>query len=266
MNGADPQNLTPYSDVNGVLARLAGALAAIFGERLVGLYLTGSLTYGDFDPASSDIDFVAVLMEPMAARDRHQVKAMHERIGAAYPVWKERIEGSYVTTEMLASEQPPRQPRPYFNGGDLWEPDPVYGQEWIMNGYVLHERGIAIVGPDPKTVFRAIGPTAHRRASIRSLHDQWEPLLTDASILRSSHHQAYATLSICRILYSAENDGVASKRVASQWATRRYGEPWRALIAKAEKWHHGEELDDAGAVLDFIRFALREVADQPRSG
>lgn len=257
----DAQNLTPYSHVNGVLTRLSDELRTIFGERLVGVYLTGSLTYGDFDAASSDIDFIAVLREPMTARERREVKAMHERISAAYPSWRSRIEGSYVTAAMLASEQPPQQPRPYFNSGKLWEPDPPYGQEWIMNRYVLHECGISIVGPDPKAVFRPISRGSYRRASIRSLHEEWEPLLTDASLLRSSHHQAYVTLTVCRILHTAQSDGVASKRAASRWAKRQYGQTWRSLIEKAEQWRHGEELDEAGTVLDFIRFALREVPD-----
>lgn len=256
--------MTPYADVNGILARLSDDLCRIFGKRLIGLYLTGSLSYGDFDAASSDIDFIAVLREPMSARDRLDVKAMHDRIGAAYPVWRKRIEGSYVTTEMLASEEPPQQPRPYFNGGALWEQDPHYGQEWIMNGYVLHECAIAVIGADPKTVFRRISHDSYRRASIRSLHEEWKPLLTDASLLRSSHHQAYVTLTVCRILHTAKNEGMASKRAASRWVKRHYGQTWRGLIEKAENWRHGDELDLTGALLDFIRFAVRELAGESR--
>ncbi len=47
--------MTPYPDVNGVLAPLADDLRAIFSQRLVGVYLTGSLTYADFAFGSSDI-------------------------------------------------------------------------------------------------------------------------------------------------------------------------------------------------------------------
>ncbi|MEZ4626197.1 MAG: hypothetical protein R2843_15715 [Thermomicrobiales bacterium] len=45
-------------DVRSILADLRDAIDRIFGERLLALYLTGSLTYGDFDPGSSDIDYL----------------------------------------------------------------------------------------------------------------------------------------------------------------------------------------------------------------
>ena len=254
----DHQTITPHEDVNGVLFALARDLTATFGDHFVGLYLTGSLSYGDFDRASSDIDFLAVLGQPMNGRQRAAVAEMHTRVAAAYPLWRRRIEGSYVTREMLASVDPPRQSRPYVNGGKLWTPDPTYGQEWTMNGYALYENGIAVVGPDPKTVFRNVGYDAYRDASIRSLHEEWAPLVRDASLLESSHHQAYVTLTVCRILYTARNHGLASKRSASRWVKQTYGMPWRELIEKAEGWQHGGELREAGTVQAFIAFALAQ--------
>jgi hypothetical protein len=257
-NTPDHQAITPHEDVNGVLFVLARDLAVTFGDDLVGLYLTGSLSYGDFDRASSDIDFLAVLGQPMNGRQRAAVAEMHASVAAAYPLWRRRIEGSYVTREMLASVDPPSQPRPYVNGGEFWTPDPTYGQEWILNGYALYERGIPVIGPDPKTLFRDVGYNAYRDASIRSLHEEWAPLLRDGSYLGSSHHQAYVTLTVCRILYAARNHELASKRSASRWVKQTYGAPWRDLIEKAEGWQHGRKIDEARAVQGFIEFALAQ--------
>jgi hypothetical protein len=252
-------SITPHEDVNGVLFALAHDLMTTFGGHLVGLYLTGSLSYGDFDRSSSDIDFVAVLEHAMTGRQRAAVAEMHAHIAARYPVWQSRIEGSYVTREMLACVDPPGQARPYVNGGELWSPDPVYGQEWILNGYALHERGIAVVGPAPQTLFRDVGYAAYRDASIRSLREEWAPLLRDASPLEDSHQQAYVTLTVCRILYAARNDRLASKRSASQWVKQTHGIPWRDLIEKAEAWQHGGEMREAGTVQAFIEFAVDQV-------
>ncbi len=252
--------VTPHEDVNGVLFALSRDLSATFADDFVGLYLTGSLSYGDFDRASSDIDFLAVLGQAVNAQQRAAVAEMHARIGTAFPEWQRRIEGSYVTLEMLANAEPPRQPRPYVNGGELWAPDPTYGQEWILNGYALYECGIAVAGPDPKTLFRDVGYEAYRDASIRSLHEEWAPLLRDASRLKNSHYQAYVTLTVCRILYTARNHGLASKRTASRWVKQTYGAPWRDLIEKAEAWQHARELQEAPAVQAFIGFALEQAA------
>ena len=259
MTKAPDHHITPHEDVNGVLFLLARDLTATFGVDLVGLYLTGSLSYGDFDRASSDIDFLAVLASPMTGRQRSAVVEMHQRIGAAYPLWRRRIEGSYVTRAMVMRVDPPAEPRPYVNGGKLWTPDPIYGQEWILNGYALYEGGIAVVGPDPKALFRDVGYDAYRDASIRSLHEEWAPLLDDPALLADRHHQAYITLTVCRILYAARNDALASKRSASRWVKQTYGVPWRELIEKAQGWQHGSELRLAPVVQAFIEFALGQV-------
>jgi len=253
------KTLTAYQDVNDVLVRLSEGLKAIFGEQLVGLYVTGSLTYGDFNHGSSDIDFLAVLTKEMSGKRREQVKTMHARIGEDYPKWQKRVEGSYITEEMLGSIEPPQTPRPYINGGNLWDKDPKYRSEWILNLFVLYERAIALDGPDFKTLTKPVSMKAARSASIQSLHENWEPLLKDPSVLKSSHHQAYITLTLCRILYTANNDGVASKRVASRWVKETYGASWDSLVEKAEKWQHGQAMDMESDVLDFIRFTLKNV-------
>ncbi len=51
--------------VNAVLDLLLNAVRDVLGDRLVGLYLYGSLASGDFDSETSDIDFVAVTSEAL---------------------------------------------------------------------------------------------------------------------------------------------------------------------------------------------------------
>jgi len=253
-------NITPFQDVNDIISTLSQELQHILGDQLHGFYLTGSLTYGDFDYGSSDIDFLVVLHSPLSQKQREQVKSVHEGIAEKYPVWSKRIESSYITQDMLHFDEPPINPRPYVNGGQMWDPDPPYGNEWLLNLFVLYERGVALVGPDPKTLIgRPIGIEAVRAASRRDLHQEWEPLLKDASPLKDSHFQAYVILTLCRILHRAKNDPVVSKKVASAWVKKTYGKPWSDLVEKAESWQHGQELDAIDETLQFIRFILREL-------
>ncbi len=42
-------NPTPYADINELLDQLLSRIQAILSERLIGLYLFGSLVTGDFD-------------------------------------------------------------------------------------------------------------------------------------------------------------------------------------------------------------------------
>ena len=245
-----------YPDVAQVLRLLAAGLDDILGEELLGLYLTGSLSYGGFDPGSSDIDLLALLQRTITPAQRTSLRALHRHIAAQQPQWAERLEMSYLSRHLLASAAPPAEARPYVNGGQLWDPDPVYGQEWTMNLFVLRERGIALRGPVPSVVFPAVGMAAMRAASLRSLVEEWLPLLDDPTRLHDPHQQAYITLTLCRILHTAREDGVASKRDAAAWVRRTYPQ-WAQLVRRAEAWQHGQRLDLTDDVLAFARFVIR---------
>lgn len=256
------KKLTPYQDVNDTLVMLTEGVGKIIGDNLVGLYLTGSLTYGDFNPESSDIDFLAIMKEPLSQDQLQQIIKMHNRIGTSNPKWAKRIEGSYITTAMLEEAPPPKKPettRPYINEGNFWQPFPPYGNEWTINLYVLYENGIALIGPDPKEIIAPVSIEAVREASRRDLYEEWEPKLKDTAWLENSHYQAYIILTMCRILYRATHTDVASKKVASTWGKKELGKPWSDLIEKAEKWRHGLQMNSLDETIAFIRFMMTKI-------
>jgi predicted nucleotidyltransferase len=51
--------VTEYANVDELLGALLSEVRNILGEKLVGLYLYGSLAWGDFDHEVSDIDLLA---------------------------------------------------------------------------------------------------------------------------------------------------------------------------------------------------------------
>jgi predicted nucleotidyltransferase len=59
---------TPYPAINTVLTEWAEGLKRLLGKQAVGLYLSGSLAYGDFVPDRSDIDLQAVVSESADGR------------------------------------------------------------------------------------------------------------------------------------------------------------------------------------------------------
>ncbi|MGI8868993.1 MAG: aminoglycoside adenylyltransferase domain-containing protein [Mycobacteriales bacterium] len=249
-----------YADVDDLLTMLRVGVETELGDALRGLYVTGSLSYGDFDHGSSDIDFLAVTGRRFDGADRAALAAMHAGIAERYPVWAERIEGSYVLVDLLAHDAPPAEPRPYVNQGRLWDPDPGYGQEWLLNRYVLHHRAIPLIGPPAAEMFPEVPEAAMRAASVSSLHEEWEPLLQEPTILDDPHHAAYITLTLCRILHTAHVGGVASKRVAARWVIEQYGDRWAGLVTAALAWRHGEALDRREEILELIRFAATDLA------
>ena len=60
------------------VAELRLQIQKVFGERLVGLYLHGSMTTGDFDPGCSDLDLLAVLRSDPTEAEVLTLRSMHE--------------------------------------------------------------------------------------------------------------------------------------------------------------------------------------------
>jgi hypothetical protein len=258
------RNPTPYKDINAIAALFTEELKKVFSTQLAGFYLTGSLTYGGFDMSSSDLDFIVVLKRPLSDSQRKKIKAMHAEVEKLYPEWKRRIEVPYLLQDLFRSAEPPKIPQPSFNAGELWEPDPIYDDCWLVDIYALREYGVALVGPEPKSLIPYIKMEDVRKVSSRDLHNRWKKKVDSPEPFGDGRHwdveliQAYSVLTMCRKLYRAKNDGSDSKRISSKWAKENYPER-KDLIEKAENWHMGLTMDARDAVLDFIRFTLKEV-------
>lgn len=239
-------------DVRDLIGKMADGVANVLGHNLVGLYLTGSLTYGDFHRGSSDIDYLAVLHVPIDIPQRQGLVDLHDALGIEFPTWRERIEGSYVTADLLPSISPPAAPRPYINQGAFWDPDPAYGREWLINRYALQESGMALRGPSFNTLVEPVSMAEVRAASAADLFEEWLPQINDPEFLPNSHLEAYVTLTMCRIFHRQFNAGVVSKRVAATWVRSRVEPAWRDLIDAALAWEHGQTLGRRDEVRTFI--------------
>ena len=92
---------TPYPDINSVLSSLLADVRRILGDRLVGVYLDGSLALGDFVLGRSDIDFDVVITELLPDKVVSALFEMHQRLAANELPWGDELEGSYLPLEAL---------------------------------------------------------------------------------------------------------------------------------------------------------------------
>src|SRR5205085_2375436 len=89
---ADP---TPYADINLLLEQLLSGVQKIFGKKLIGFYLFGSLVTGDFERGSSDIDLVAVTSSDIDEKELEELQQMHHDFVDKNKEWDGRIEVAY---------------------------------------------------------------------------------------------------------------------------------------------------------------------------
>lgn len=249
-----PTNPTSYPDVNTVLHVLLKNVQTVLGNHFIGMYVYGSLASGDFDPQRSDIDFLVVTADRLPDEMIAALKAMHARITASGLKWAEKLEGSYISQHTLRRYELPDAPRPYVNEGSFCLAR--YGNEWTLERHIIREQGIVVTGPAPQTLIDSAQPNDLRRAVLGILREWWLPMLRDPAWLHSSEHQAYAILTMCRILYTLQYGTVVSKPVAARWAQETLGKQWEALIKQALVWQHHAKFDNVDETLDFIRYML----------
>jgi hypothetical protein len=88
---------TPYPDVNVILNLLLASVKELLQEEFVGIYLYGSLSSGDFDPAASDIDFLVITADVLTEKAVAELESMHYRMWNTGLKWADKLEGSYLT-------------------------------------------------------------------------------------------------------------------------------------------------------------------------
>lgn len=225
-------DLTPA--VRAVLTAVRDAIVATTGPALVGLYLSGSLVAGDFDPEVSDLDLIAVLSGAPSAALGSALPAMHARLVARYPRWDGRIEVVYIGADDLMRY---RSGIPRMGVISPGEPFHIVegGPDWVLNWYPARQQGIALVGPPIATLIPAI-PSAEYLAAVRAYLKGFTERLPDDAARGS---QAYAILSICRGLYTCRTGERSSKPRAAAWAAQEYP-PWADLITAALDWRAGQ--------------------------
>jgi hypothetical protein len=253
---------TPYDPINAVLRQLLDGSRAILGERLVGLYLTGSLAFGDFDAPSSDIDFVAALSEPLDAAAVAALAGMHDEMGRRSGHHQgegaRRLEGFYVPLAMLRRYDPATSSEQvYFAADSKFRLRPL-GWDWVIDCHVLREHGVVVDGPPPATLIEPIS-REQLVAAVRGtlLHD-WSQYAEGADWMRPRGEQAFVVLTMCRALCVLDRGEFVSKPEAASWALCHLAPEWAPLIRRALAWREDATLDDAALsdTLRFLRFAL----------
>jgi hypothetical protein len=246
---------TPYQDINAILVQLLSSAQRILGDRFLGLYLHGSLAYGDFNPQTSDIDILIVTNKHLPEKTFFTLKEMHAQLFINGLAWSQKLEGAYIPRNHLRRHDPAHAPIPWL-GVDGHFALETLGSDWILQRWILREKGIVMAGPPLDGLIDPVSAEDLHQAVRDSLQEWWSPPFPSPQRFKSGEYQAYAILTMCRSLYVLEHGRVASKPEAARWAVETLGEPWRSLVAAAAAWRPGGEIRQMDETVGLIRFTL----------
>ncbi len=257
--GSLPQP-TPYPDVDTVLRDFQARIAAVLEDRFVGMYLSGSLALGDFDPRRSDIDFVVVTESDLGEDHFLSLQAMHARFNAGNSPWATEVEAAYIPVSDMPRHDPARSRHPHIQRGatNILEMDQL-GSDWTLQRHILREHGIVVTGPALGRLIDPVPADDMRRAVIDLMDQWWGSMRNDPAPSQRRGYQTYAVLTMCRILYTLEFGAVVSKPIAARWVRDELGEQWSGLIERALAWTKDLQQtvdEDAEKSVELIQYTL----------
>ncbi len=240
-------------DVTRMLVALLAGLRHEFQEKLVGLYLRGSLALGDFIPATSDIDVLAVTERPLSDAQFVMLAALHAQLAALPNPYANRVEMAYIDRAALKRFECGRR-HPTLGQGEAlaWS---EHRDNWILERWTVRECGVTLLGPDPRTLIDPIGSDELRAAVRARLRDwaDWAEQPDDPDWLLPRAHKAYVVETMCRALSTLASGELWSKPRAVLWAIASLPEPWRATVVQSQAWRT-DTTSDPTIVVEVMRF------------
>jgi hypothetical protein len=247
--------------VDAHLARLDEAIP----RRIVGFHLVGSVGYGDYRSGKSDVDFVAVLDDPLTGDDLEAIRRAHQASTA-----RPALDGIYTTRQQLREGDTPEA---RFHDG-LLAPHDEYGVTPVTRRELVTV-GVPIRGRiDPTEIEHdAIELRRWVRANLDDYWTSWvrrasgwTPLAIYALLPQGVE---WSVLGIARMLYTLETGDVTSKTAVATWAIDHVDDRFEDILRTAQKIRQGRAgnifsmFDRKAQALAFMAHVLQTAPPAP---
>ncbi len=256
--GLTARELYLRAEAWALLHTIAREYHSILGDDLTGVYAHGSMAFGCFDPAQSDMDFLVVVeAEPTGEQKRRLLETLLQ-LDAFAPA--KGFEMSVVLARDCAA---PVHPIPfclhYSNAHRAACQQDMAGYIRRMKGNdpdlaahftVTHAVGKAVWGKPVAEVFTPVP----RAAYLSSIRADVADAVTDVQA-----NPVYVILNLCRVLAAIREGAVLSKAQGGAWGLAHLPEEYHGVIRAAlEAYQSGGECTVDGR--GFAAWAAGEIS------
>ena len=231
MSSLDLTQLSPEDQVGlaATLNKLLRGVKDALGPNLVGVYLVGSYALGAGD-SHSDVDFAVVTHAPVSPASLSLLEKLHETLPALSTFGADHLEGSYLPAGDLRGASGAGWL--YVDNGSRMIERSSHDNTLAFR-WVLRNRGIPLVGPEPTSLLEEVDDSALREEA-RARAVSWRGLLAShPETVGDSWAQTYFVTGLCRLLYTYETGAITSKLEATMWAAERLDPAWTGLLERA---------------------------------
>jgi len=213
----------------------------LLGPNLRAMYVCGSLAFGCYNPARSDVDVLVITRRRLAPETRHVLSALLRTLASATP-----LEISFLSRADLEPWQYPTPFDYHFSReSEVRDRTSDYFATEIANA---RARGVTLVGPPPEEVLPAV-----------PADDFLDSVERDLIWARGNleDRPGYAVLNGCRVLAFRSERRVMSKAEAAEWGRSFVPPRFCSLVAEAGNSYASRRDGDldrrsAAAFVDWI--------------
>lgn len=252
-------------EVAPLVEAVVRGVSDILAENIVGIYLTGSLALGGFNPETSDVDVLVATQRPISDSELETLAAFHERLPAEGNRFGRMYEVYYIDLETLRRYAPGSRHVKLGVGEEFgWK---LHRANWVLERWTLREHGIVVQGPGPKTLIDHVGDgelqdAARSELQIRVLDwaREWSEGENPAPWIERRAFQAFEIETVCRALYTISSGRLPSKRAAVEWALQSLPEEWRPIVrwSREHRADHSKGTKMLPEIIRFVRWAAED--------
>jgi hypothetical protein len=215
---------------------------------------------GDFNVETSDVDFLAVVRDPISDLQFEALLTMHRRMAASGLRYADHLEGIYIDRESVRQFPGDRRRHPEL----LAEHDLQWANlrdNWVLERWVVRERGVALTGPPARVLIDPIAPGDLRTAAASELARRVGDWASETAVtppwLRGRFMQAFEVETVCRALYTVRFGDLCSKPAAMRWAQGALPAACSDLLewSQVHRADHTEDVTEVARVKAFARWA-----------
>lgn len=220
----------PVQQVTGLFLSLADEARPGLVE---GLYLHGSLGFGEWYDGRSDVDYVAVLAERPDDATVELLREVHAELGTTFA--RPPFDGFHLTWDDLRRSPSACPDLPCTQAGLFHEAErlDVHPVTW----HELARHGVTVRGPALADVEIWTDDAELRRYTHDNLGSYWaetaESLARFPAEAGKPDIVAWCVLGVCRLHHLLATGELTSKTGAGRYAITAFGEKWRPIVTEA---------------------------------
>ncbi|WP_165763880.1 nucleotidyltransferase domain-containing protein [Halalkalibacter urbisdiaboli] len=229
-----------------------------FNDVIQGVYLYGSIALGAFNENKSDIDFIVLLKRELTNEELQNLKTCHSYLRKQK--WGKRLDGMYLYYKDIGKLNHHITPYPYCSNGKIklghWD---VNNITW----WLLKNHGIQIMGPSISSLNVKVEWNNLFETMSYNINQYWYQKSKKPYLFLFSDMVEFAVTTLCRIIYSLNNEAIISKDAAVKYVLYTFPDKWELLLRETIRIReftnkhslYSSKLKRANDCKEFIKYA-----------